>query len=826
MPDEPAVITARPATSPREYSRTLPLVLIILGWLFLFPDNPVTLLSASELAAQRLDSQHAALSILNSTRWGDFAPMVPDEGEAAPPPPDEGGEKNETELAPRFLNLTGFREADGLAWDDLGVFRERSLRASHAAIPPVGDEDRWALGTGQPVWQNVSGHVRGTWIRSDASSSRQATSYNLSAIAPDIDWAGARSPWARNITGREGKIRARIHDREDGTPDAEANMVRAEITVEDTDGSGSTWNLRLHGVHFRRQGALLMTTTSEKFDGIFALPHLSPIPELFTSSQAVLNQTITQRLRERARYLTFDARIPWTSDIQDVDVYSPSPHCEYVMYAQVFPPDQDALDMRSFDPEADTMTGVIADIERELKHPFGSPIRGVPDLQLSAVIYSPDCAFFLETKGPPDYPPDQGRHLVGMKAEIFRSRLNGCLLAYALLFIAQIHLLKRQIRETSTPSTMSRVSFHTGAVMLVADALVTGVTAALMLSSESSSLQALALMFCAFTSLLVGATFLYQVFEVQQQDWLRQREREAARGRGSAEVSRASSAPASGPPTRPPSPPVIVPSDQDIDAEIQEVANAASAVPHQPTQPTPPSFSSAMSRVALSTAVLFLLLIASTTWYPPARHLLVNLVAALYLSLWVPQILRNIQRNCRRAFSRSFVTGQSLLRLAPLAYVYCVRDNVIFAETDRPMFLALVGWVWVQLWILAAQDVLGPRFGIPRSWAPPAWDYHPILRLDALESGRLPLALTPDALPEVNDPGVKSVDCAICREVLELPILPAAGAEDKGAGVAAVLGSRAYMVTPCRHVFHSACLEGWMVFRLQCPICREDLPSL
>lgn len=823
MPDDPPTPPeTRPARAPREYSRTLPLVLIILGWLFLFPDNPVTLLSASEIAAQRLDFQHAALSVLNSTRWGDFSPVAPDadapDGTDAPDEQKDEGE--EEEVGPRFLNLTGFREADGMAWDDVGAFQERCLRTSRAAIPPVGDHDRWALGDGEPVWKNVSGHLHGTWVRRDASVRRQATDYNLTAVAPDIEWAGAQSPWARNVTGWEGRLKVRMHDRAGADPDAEANMARAEITVEDADGSGATWDMRLHGVHFRRHGALLLTTTSEKFDGIFALPHLSPSPDFFESSRRVLNETITRRLRERARYLSFDARIPWTSDIHDVDVYSPSPHCEYVMYAQVHPPDRDRLDLRTFNPESDTMARVIADIERELKNPFGTPIRGVPDLQLSAVIYSPDCAFFLETKGPPDYPPMDGRHLVGMKAEVFRSRLNACLLSYALVFAGQVALLKQQIRETSTPSTMGRVSFHTGAVMLMADALVMGVTAALMLSSESS-LQALTLMFSAFASLLVGATFLYQVFDVQQQEWTRRREREAARG-GSAEPS----APASSAPSRPESPPVIVPSDQDIDAEIQEVADAASAVPRGAAQETPPTFSAAMSRVALFNSCLFFLLVGSTTWYPRARALLLNIVVGAYLSLWVPQIYRNAQRNCRRAFSRRFVVGQSLLRLVPVAYFYCVEDNVLFAKPDRPAFLCFAGWVWVQLWILTAQDVLGPRFGVPGGWFPPAWDYHPILRLDALESGRLPLALTPEVMPEVSKPGVKAVDCAICREVLELPILPAKGGEEKGGGVAAVLGSRGYMVTPCRHVFHSGCLEGWMVFRLQCPICREDLPPL
>ncbi|SPN98937.1 related to TUL1 RING-domain E3 ubiquitin ligase [Cephalotrichum gorgonifer] len=873
MPVEasPDGIPPTPRPSPREYSRTLPLVLIILGWLFFFPDNPVTLLSVSEVAANRLDAQHSALSVLNSTKWGDFTPVVPDgagdstgdhdgssvgddgtnkEGGKEEEKEGDGEQEGEEPAGPRFLNLTGFREGDGLAWDDLGSFRERCLATSRAAIPPTAEgDDRWLLGEGEPVWQNVSGHLHGTWARHDASVSRQAISYNLTAVAPDIDWTGARSPWARNVTGREGRMKVRLHDRagpdgDGGDPGKfDANMARAEVTIEDADGSGSTWDMRLHGLHWRRHGALLLTTTSEKFDGIFALPHLSPGPEFFESGQKVLNDTITTKLKERARYLSFDARIPWTSDIQDVDIYSPSPHCEYIMYAQVYPPDREELDMRSFDPETDSMAGVISDIEQELKSPFGNPIRGVPELQLSAVIYSPDCAFFLETKGPPDYPSVDGRHLVGMKAEIFRSRLNTCLLTYALIFAAQIYLLKQQIRETSTPSTMGRVSFYTGAMMLMADALVMGLMAALVLSSESS-LQALTLMFCAFTSLLVGGTFLYQVFDVQQQEWIRRREREAARNppqtqpqtRPQPSSGPPSSAPTSSTPSRPASPPIIIPSDQDIDAEIEEVTRGGGSAGPSSAEAAP-TFSSAISRVALLNSCLFFLLVASTAWYPPARSALVNVVVAFYLSLWAPQIYRNAQRNCRRAFSRRFVVGQSLLRLAPVAYFYCVEDNVAFVRPDRTAFLALAAWVWIQLWILTSQDVLGPRFGVPKGWVPPAWDYHPILRLDALESGALPLALTPeeaDVAPSSaagtaagTTPGSKTVDCAICRENLELPILPARGAHDaKGDGVAAVLGSRGYMVTPCRHVFHTTCLEGWMVFRLQCPICREDLPPL
>lgn len=71
-------------------------------------------------------------------------------------------------------------------------------------------------------------------------------------------------------------------------------------------------------------------------------------------------------------------------------------------------------------------------------------------------------------------------------------------------------------------------------------------------------------------------------------------------------------------------------------------------------------------------------------------------------------------------------------------------------------------------------------------------------------------------------------DCAICRENIDVPIVPAGASDgESAAGFGGNLfGRRSYMVTPCRHIFHSVCLEGWMRFRLQCPICRETLPPL
>ena len=35
-----------------------------------------------------------------------------------------------------------------------------------------------------------------------------------------------------------------------------------------------------------------------------------------------------------------------------------------------------------------------------------------------------------------------------------------------------------------------------------------------------------------------------------------------------------------------------------------------------------------------------------------------------------------------------------------------------------------------------------------------------------------------------------------------------------------------YMITPCKHKFHESCLKNWVKIRLECPICRSQIPPL
>ena len=118
-----------------------------------------------------------------------------------------------------------------------------------------------------------------------------------------------------------------------------------------------------------------------------------------------------------------------------------------------------------------------------------------------------------------------------------------------------------------------------------------------------------------------------------------------------------------------------------------------------------------------------------------------KILSFIYLSFWIPQIYRNIMRNCRKALTWEFVVGESILRLFPFVYFLTAEGNVLFIRTDTTTALAMIGWVWIQAWILASQDILGLYF-VPKGWAPPAYDYHPVIHDtsgagtgDDLESG-------------------------------------------------------------------------------------------
>ncbi|PKY08777.1 putative RING finger ubiquitin ligase [Aspergillus campestris IBT 28561] len=790
--------------------------LLLVFYLLLNSQSHAPLVAQDRERQRELERERQALRLLNESSYGDLNPE-----------------------ADRWLPYHGFRKNDSYAWSLLGEVQDRARDQLQSIVSNAGFEPPSpGLNLSQlplPVYQNVTGKLQGDWVRRKLAGDRPPL--NTTAIALENEYF--TNEFSQNVTGNSGTFYLDL--REGGGEElrlrnGEIREIRAAMAVESGDFWGTTWHLSLYGVHFPETGAVVLTTSSEKFGGVFALPHLALSSDGYDLSHKLLVKSLSDAISEK--HNRPPTILPWPLLVGTEQVEFPSPKCEHIVYLQQHPvATRDYLMDKS----------IIHQVEQELRYPMGAPIPSPPLMAMSAVVFSPDCGYILETKGTPEFPPTDSLYLTGLKLEEFGKYSARIISVMSAFWVAQIALLLRQIKVSSTPSTRSRVSFYTIALMAFGDAFVL-VFVLLELYPAVSFLIMTTASFLTFLSVsYIGMKFMMEIWAVQAPERREQERREQERR--------------SNPPTpsvRPgdlPLPvtaarmrdsgatPIILTPDQDPPEEEEEAPPARATAT--------PSARDARSDVGAMYArfyfILFVTLIVSIwsfMWPNQLAALYARVLGFIYVSFWTPQIYRNVMRNCRKALRWDFVVGQSFLRLFPFMYFLTVRGNVLFVRPDVTTALVLAGWVWIQVWVLASQDILGPRFFIPRGWAPPAYDYHPLVRdaagSDDLESGGvLPIeALRADERDiSIDDKGddkhrpkdkKKAIfDCAICMQEIEVPVLAAStGSNSVTDGATTILSRRAYMVTPCRHIFHSTCLESWMRLRLQCPICRESIPPV
>ena len=884
------VLTLTARGVPMEGTRVV-FVLFLLIFLLSPPDTQRTTPSQQRESKHIIEEERHALAMLNHTRYGDFNPTKH-----------------------QWLNLTGLRASDGYDWSLLPLATAKAREQAQAVLGATqiqsGEDAVHSLPHGEfgerysnvadldsgeklpeliPFYQNVTGLIHGKWTRTSLGNISTAISPNLTALS-SVSYI--TKEFNRNITGARGDLIMKLDERKGTGVQVGLNTAReikAELTIQDKSSSGDGWEMILYGIHFIESGSILLTTSGEKFAGVFALPHFVRSNSTFDAAQQLLNETLLDAV-EKQEAPTGSPSYPWMSSHGNpADIMFPTPHCEYIVYLQqhLVWPYAPSDGWRSYLSKTQSPSNQgyshLAFLEDELRTPTGAPVKFVPDLRFSAVILSPDCGFVLESESAPDsWYHNPGRHLKGYKAEAFVKKVRRVIEMFCLLVAAQIFLLMRQMRDASTPSTKSRISYLTVAIMALGDGFAFLSAMVLSLFMESAFLTVVTVAFLAFLCVsFFGMKFLMDIWNVQAPE-RQERERQTQRLREqesnpvpdevlSPSAQRAgqdspNSSTAVQPSTstnvlsaagsdslplpataRPPrdtrATPVTLPPDQDIDAEAEEPDRPTTAGPGAQTTALGNArreMSQMYSRFYFILIALIFLSLNASTWPIAIRSIYTNLLALLYLSFWVPQIKRNVIRNCRKALRWEFVAGQSILRLMPFAYFYIHQDNVLLSKPDRSMLLLFISWVWAQVLFLISQETIGPRFFVPNGWAPPAYDYHPVLREDDEEaamsmpvgsmqsSSSIESPLSPSDI--MKERGKRTFDCAICMHNLEVPVIPRGRSHGElpggGSITATIFTRRPYMVTPCRHIFHSVCLEGWMKYKLQCPICRESLPPL
>lgn len=559
----------------------------------------------------------------------------------------------------------------------------------------------------------------------------------------------------------------------------------------------------------------------------------------FALSRSLLNLTVSKVISDQELGKVSVAN-PWTSLPEgNTDSIYGTPKCEFVVFLQQHPVSRKYQDKLQLLPGPEW----IERVEREARSPTGFLLPLKPHIAFSMVALSPDCGFAIESKGPPRYGPGDHDHLKGLKIEFYNENVRRAVLALSILLTMQIFLFKRQMKESSTPSTRNRISFLSVAVLSFGDGLVFFALLIASLISKTASLALMAASFLALASVFFfGLRFLMDIWTVQASERERQQRQNAADAndgnmvRPGNDLSRDVSILRGTLPL-----PVLSnqPVNNDVASPIMILSDQTENNINGDTFLTAPDAATRRRRELgmLYSRFCFLLLLCTiflihaSTWPTALRAALSNVFAFTYFSFWWPQIIRNTRRNCRKALRWDFVLGQTVFRLIPFLYFYVVPSNIFFTENDPQTFLLLCAWSWIQIMALLSQDFVGSRFLVPNSWVPPAYDYHPIIKED--EEGILSEARTsmddgssPSKSVESRRSGKRMFDCTICTQDMEVPIVPIGEGSESTASSGTLFARRLYMVTPCRHIFHTTCLESWMRYRLQCPNCRETLPPL
>ena len=223
------------------------------------------------------------------------------------------------------------------------------------------------------------------------------------------------------------------------------------------------------------------------------------------------------------------------------------------------------------------------------------------------------------------------------------------------------------------------------------------------------------------------------------------------------------------------------------------------------------------------------------------------------LLTWTPQILYNIYYQNKIALPWSYIILTSVYRLFIPCYFRCYKNNFLLISPDYTLTFSLIILMIFQIYILFFQSKKGSRFFLPKKYRTKGFDFY--------KTREEIINLYPD---------LKNIECVICLNPLLIEEIDNSSninlnndftlntdnentqinkrnkqIEDKNiedndlnnnnswkkkfnsffefSERSLNIEGKKYMITPCKHLFHSKCLELWLQRKRECPNCRAEI---
>jgi len=230
--------------------------LIIILFIVFSPDPKAPVVQSGQRHFDAvLEQEEHSWNVLNTSHYGDFSPPQI-----------------------KWLNISGFGNDTGYAWDMIHEVKERAKQLSIHALGDLTESklDGGHSGADIPMYRNVTGILHGSWVRSPLSSDLSIPQLNMSNYATEGPFG--RIPvtsFERNLTGSGGSLSVKLGEVDiddtlgtrlgpEGHIVESSRSVSATIRIEAEHGDGSSWETRALGVHFLESGNIILATTSSK----------------------------------------------------------------------------------------------------------------------------------------------------------------------------------------------------------------------------------------------------------------------------------------------------------------------------------------------------------------------------------------------------------------------------------------------------------------------------------------------------------------------------------------------------------------------------------
>ncbi|WWC72337.1 uncharacterized protein I206_106299 [Kwoniella pini CBS 10737] len=660
-----------------------------------------------------------------------------------------------------FTNITGF-------------FRSSTLH------PISFDPNTTAQLTDDGYWQHhpdlnlnstgawnatLASELKGTWQWDKTTKwDMNLKERNISSIAPDLEdaYKANGTDWDRyqDWNWIKGSLTLSTLSSPSHTDD---NGDKSEL-------GGASINYDFFGLHYLPNGTY----------NLYGLPEgmridIRKIPSLWYGQQQqnVTKEIILRELEMEVRNIDGNLMI---GDLRDDDV-SDQTTCPLLIHLTLppLPSGVTKEEIDFFNSEVQNPTGIKGAIPRPPS--YWEVGRG-----LGGVIVADQCGWVMGIEG--------GK---GVGIDEFWSRSIEYA-AYAIISqLTVLLLLVRQMEQTRTPSSLSKVSVYTIVIMSITDSWVFSAHVVVgIMSDNKASLPMLVPGFlCLCTAVVFGPRYAVLLHRIQAP------ERSAAPtpariNNGQAGTGQITNTDAST---------ALSGVELAEDGTVRRISVVASIKAFFSEHP--------MLRWFAVLGLLFCLL--QFAFLPSVVPFF---LFGLY-SFWIPQIWRNARRGTSRALDAWFVLGTTVGRLALPLYAFAYTENVFFIDK--------ASWIWGILWwqlaqvtLLFAQERFGPSFFLPKSLSPPeSYNYHPILPSPTSD---------PEAAASFPLLSTSETTCSICMEEVDLSQSINQNHSHSTGG----LGHKRknYALAPCGHLFHTNCLSQWMAVKTICPLCKRSLPPL